>query len=47
MESLEQIQETRLIDSEGDESGTVYAEDRRGYFINGSLLRPARVAILK
>jgi molecular chaperone GrpE len=36
-----------MIDSEGDESGTVYAEDRRGYFINGSLLRPARVAVLK
>lgn len=36
-----------MIDSDGDESGTVYAEDRRGYFINGELLRPARVAVLK
>ena len=36
-----------VIDSDGDESGTVYAEDRRGYFINGELLRPARVAVLK
>jgi molecular chaperone GrpE len=36
-----------MIDSDGDESGTVYAEDRRGYFINGDLLRPARVAVLK
>ena len=34
-------------DGDGDESGTVYAEDRRGYFINGQLLRPARVAVLK
>ena len=36
-----------MIDSDGDESGTVYAEDRRGYFINGELLRPARVTVLK
>ena len=36
-----------MIDSDGHESGTVYAEDRRGYFINGELLRPARVAVLK
>ena len=35
-----------MIDSDGDGSGTVYAEDRRGYFINGKLLRPARVAVL-
>jgi molecular chaperone GrpE len=36
-----------LIDSDGEESGTVYTEHRRGYFINGELLRPARVAVLK
>jgi molecular chaperone GrpE len=36
-----------MIDTDGDESGTVYAEDRRGYFINGKVLRPARVAVLK
>jgi molecular chaperone GrpE len=35
------------IDSDGEEAGTVYAEHRRGYFINGELLRPARVAVLK
>ena len=35
------------IDSDGDESGTVYAEDRRGYLINGELLRPARVTVMK
>ena len=29
------------------ESGTVYAEDRRGYLVNGELLRPARVVVLK
>ncbi|HSE24247.1 MAG TPA: nucleotide exchange factor GrpE [Pyrinomonadaceae bacterium] len=36
-----------MIDNDGDKSGTVYAEDRRGYFMNGELLRPARVAVLK
>ena len=36
-----------VIDSDGEESGTVYSEHRRGYFINGELLRPARVAVLK
>src|SRR5688572_18512671 len=36
-----------VIDSDGEESGTVFAEHRRGYFINGELLRPARVAVLK
>ena len=36
-----------VIDGDGDASGTVYAEHRRGYFISGSLLRPARVAVLK
>ena len=36
-----------VIDSDGEESGTVYAEERRGYFMNGKLLRPARVAVLK
>ena len=36
-----------VIDSDGEESGTVYTEHRRGYFINGDLLRPARVAVLK
>ena len=34
-------------DGDGDKSETVYAEDRRGYFMNGELLRPARVAVLK
>jgi molecular chaperone GrpE (heat shock protein) len=36
-----------MIDNDGDESGTVDAEDRRGYLINGELLRPASVAVLK
>jgi molecular chaperone GrpE len=36
-----------VIDSDGEESGTVYTEHGRGYFINGELLRPARVAVLK
>ena len=36
-----------MIDSDGEESGTVYTEHRRGYLINGELLRPARVAVLK
>jgi molecular chaperone GrpE len=36
-----------VIDSDGHESGTVYAEHRRGYLMNGELLRPARVAVLR
>ena len=36
-----------VINSDGEESGTVYTEHRRGYFMNGELLRPARVAVLK
>ncbi len=36
-----------VIDSDEGESGTVYAEERPGYFFNGELLRPARVAVLK
>src|SRR5688572_533674 len=36
-----------VIDSDGEKSGTVYTEHRRGYLINGQLLRPARVAVLK
>ena len=36
-----------VIDGDGEESGTVYTEHRRGYLINGELLRPARVAVLK
>lgn len=32
---------------EGRESGTVYAEERRGYLMNGELLRPARVVVLR
>jgi molecular chaperone GrpE len=36
-----------VIDSDERESGTVYAEERPGYFLNGELLRPARVAVLK
>jgi molecular chaperone GrpE len=36
-----------VVDSDGEKSGTVYTEHRRGYFINGELLRPARVAVLK
>jgi molecular chaperone GrpE len=38
---------TTMIDGDGVESGTVYAEARRGYFMNGKLLRPALVAVLK
>ena len=36
-----------VLDSDGEESGTVYTEHRRGYLINSELLRPARVAVLK
>ena len=36
-----------VIDSDEGESGTVYAEERPGYFIIDELLRPARVAVLK
>ena len=36
-----------MIDADGRESGTVYAEARRGYLMNGKLLRPALVAVLK
>ena len=37
-----------VIDGDdGSESGTVYAEDRRGYLMNGELLRPARVVVLR
>lgn len=36
-----------VIDSDGEESETVSTEHRRGYFINGELLRPARVAVLR
>ena len=36
-----------VIESDGGESGTVYAEARRGYSMNGKLLRPALVAVLK
>lgn len=36
-----------MIDSDGEQSGTVYSEHRRGYFMDGKLLRPARVAVLK
>lgn len=35
------------IDGDGEQSGTVYSEHRRGYLLNGKLLRPARVAVLK
>ena len=31
-----------VIDSDGEESGTVYTEHRRGYFMNAQLLPPAR-----
>lgn len=36
-----------IIDSDGEGSGTVYTEHRRGYLINGELLRPAQVGVLK
>ena len=37
-----------VIDADdGGESGTVYAEERRGYLMNGELLRPARVVVLR
>ena len=37
-----------VIDADdGGESGTVYAEERRGYLLDGKLLRPARVVVLK
>jgi molecular chaperone GrpE len=37
-----------VIDGDdGSESGTVYAEERRGYLMDGELLRPARVVVLR
>lgn len=37
-----------VIDGDdGAESGTVYAEERRGYLMDGELLRPARVVVLR
>jgi len=36
-----------MIDGDDGQSGPVYAEARRGYFMNGKLLRPALVAVLK
>ncbi len=36
-----------MIDGDGEQSGMVYSEHRRGYLFNGKLLRPARVAVLK
>ena len=36
-----------MFDGDGEQSGTVYSEHRRGYLMNGKLLRPARVAVLK
>ena len=36
-----------VIDGDGEQSGTVFTEHRRGYLMNGELLRPARVAVLK
>jgi len=36
-----------MIDGNGEQSGTVYSEYRRGYLMNGKLLRPARVAVMK
>src|ERR1043165_3112970 len=35
-----------MIDGDEEQSGTVYSEHRRGYMMNGKLLRPARVAVL-
>lgn len=36
-----------VIDGNSEQSGTVYSEHRRGYMMNGKLLRPARVAVLR
>ena len=36
-----------VIDSDGEKSGTVFTEHRRGYVMNGELFRPARVSVLK
>ena len=36
-----------VIDGDEEQSGTVYSEYQRGYLMNGKLLRPARVAVLK
>jgi molecular chaperone GrpE len=38
---------TMIDGDDGEQSGTVYSEHRRGYFMNDKLLRPARVAVLK
>ena len=37
-----------VIDTDDEQaSDVVYAEEQRGYFMNGQLLRPARVSVLK
>ena len=36
-----------MIEGGGEQSGRVYSERRRGYLMNGKLLRPARVAVLR
>ncbi len=36
-----------VIEGNDEESGTVYSEHRRGYLMNGKLLRPARVAVMR
>lgn len=36
-----------VVESDRHESGTVYEENRRGYFWNGKLLRPARVIVVR
>jgi molecular chaperone GrpE len=36
-----------VVESDEYQSGTVYMENRRGYFWNGELLRPARVTVMR
>jgi molecular chaperone GrpE len=36
-----------VVESDERESGTVYLDERRGYLLNGELLRPARVIVVR
>ena len=36
-----------VVEGDGQESGVVHSEDRRGYLWDGELLRPSRVTVVK
>jgi molecular chaperone GrpE len=38
---------TSTVESDEHEPGEVYSEDRRGYLVDGELLRPARVTVVR